>query len=94
MQVLEGDDTAVDETYARIRQDLRHTGLMLIDRAPIKVRSFEDWSMGFKRLEPPDLAGNPNYVPFLRYGFDAAGIRAKEGLALDMLKHFASTQGR
>jgi hypothetical protein len=33
-------------------------------------------------------------MPFFRHGFDAAGIRAKEGLALDMLKNFASTQGR
>ncbi len=49
MQVLEGDSSAVTETYARICKDARHwnTNVLLDRDAP---RSFDDWSMGFTKL--------------------------------------------
>jgi hypothetical protein len=48
MQVLEGEDMAVAETYARICKDKRHWNTMvLLDRdAP---RAFGEWSMGFEK---------------------------------------------
>jgi hypothetical protein len=46
VQVLEGEETAVAETYARIGADPRHTDLTLIGRRPIRRRSFPHWSMG------------------------------------------------
>ena len=55
MQVLEREETAVDETYSRIQQDPRHTGCIVIDCSPIKERSFTQWSMGFKCLEACDV---------------------------------------
>jgi hypothetical protein len=94
MQVLEGEEAAVDETYSRIRQDPRHTGLILIERAPIKARSFGSWSMGFKRLGAPDVAAHPAYFALVGEGFDAAVIGARKGLALEMLTRFALSQGR
>jgi hypothetical protein len=93
MQVLEGEETAVDETYARVRQDPRHMGCFVIERAPIKVRSFAQWSMGFKRLKGADVATHPSYAPFFAAGFDAAAIGAKNGAALEILKRFGSGQG-
>jgi hypothetical protein len=49
LQVLEGEAEPVKQTYARIRQDVRHWGAQtLIDQdAP---RAFAQWSMGFERL--------------------------------------------
>ena len=46
LQVLEGEDAAVSEIYAKIRRDERHWNVKaLLDReAP---RSFGTWSMGF-----------------------------------------------
>lgn len=93
MQVLEGNETEVDETYSRIRQDPRHSRLILIDRAPIQARSFADWSMGFKHMDATDIAAHPAYNPILRSGFDSA-VGAREGLALELLKVFAASQGR
>ena len=48
MQVLEGEETAVNKTYARICADKRHWKAMtLLDRnAP---RAFGAWSMGFEK---------------------------------------------
>jgi hypothetical protein len=92
IQVLEGEKTVVDETYSRIQQDPRHTGLILIDRSPITARSFSRWSMGFKPLKATDLADHPAYAPVIRDGLIVASIGAKKGLTLDMLKQFALNQ--
>jgi FAD-dependent sensor of blue light len=48
MQVLEGDDRAVSDTFMRIQADKRHWNTtILLDRdAP---RAFAEWSMGFER---------------------------------------------
>jgi hypothetical protein len=92
MQVIEGEEAAVDETYSRILQDPRHTGIMLIERATIKTQSFGHWSMGFKRLQSKAVADHPAYSPLLRVGLDAAAIGARKGLAMELLNEFARNQ--
>jgi hypothetical protein len=93
MQVLEGEETAVDETYLRIQQDPRHTGSIVIERAQISARSFGLWRMGFKGLDANDVVANTAFIPFLKSGFDAAALGAKNGAALEILKRFALSQG-
>lgn len=92
MQVLEGDEAAVDETFGRIRGDRRHTDIYVLDRGPIEARSFDHWHMGFKRLSASDLAAFPDYAPFFQQGFDPTSIGAHPGLALDMLLNFGFRQ--
>lgn len=45
LQVLEGEQTAVDATFARIAADPRHRALVILSRRPIEVREFGDWAM-------------------------------------------------
>lgn len=52
VQVLEGEDAAVRETYARIGLDPRHTDLALIGSRTIRRRSFPRWSMGGGEVGP------------------------------------------
>jgi hypothetical protein len=92
MQVLEGEAAAVDEVFARVENDTRHTGIFLIERAPIDERSFDKWSMGFKRLDAREAAAHPAYAPFFERGFDAARIGARPGLAFEMLINFSRGQ--
>jgi hypothetical protein len=92
MQVLEGDETAVDTIFRQILQDPRHRDITVLDRAPIAERSFARWSMGFRRLGDAEATTHPAYSPFFQHGFDAAGIGARPGLALEMLKAFARGQ--
>lgn len=89
MQVLEGDAAAVDETFSRVKDDPRHHGVFLIERAPIAQRAFARWTMGFKRLDAQDMATHPDYAPFFSPGFDAASIGAQSGVALEILLDFA-----
>jgi hypothetical protein len=44
-QVLEGDRTAVTETFARIQRDMRHGEPAIIEIKPIEARRFGFWWM-------------------------------------------------
>ena len=92
MQVLEGEEAAIDQIYSRIVKDPRHTDVFVIEREAIEQRSFDQWSMGFRRLGATEALAHPAYAPFFERGFDAAKIGAHPGLALDMLKEFGLDQ--
>ena len=51
LQVLEGPDGAVEETFARIRRDPRHRAHVMLSRKAISAREFGDWSMAFRESE-------------------------------------------
>lgn len=92
MQVLEGEESAVDETMGRVVQDPRHTDIIVLCREPIAHRSFLQWNMGFRRLGASEGTTHPAYAPYFQNGFDAASIGAHPGLALEMLREFSLSQ--
>lgn len=47
-QVLEGPPAVVDETFARIASDRRHTSVRKLYDEPAEARSFKEWSMGYQ----------------------------------------------
>jgi hypothetical protein len=65
LQVLEGDEAAVRETFGRILDDPRHTQLKVLFEDSVDEREYEDWSMAFQALdgsewlEFPDFAWRP-----------------------------------
>jgi acylphosphatase len=65
MQVLEGEEAAVQKLYASIARDPRHRGLQTLLQGPQKERQFPEWSMGFRDLGAGDLHGTPGYNEFL-----------------------------
>jgi hypothetical protein len=46
IQILEGDHTAVQATFERIRLDPRHEDVTVINLREIRTRGFPQWSMG------------------------------------------------
>lgn len=56
LQLLEGPEAAVEETYARIAQDTRHADLTLIWSGLVERRLFRDWNMGQYHLSEADRA--------------------------------------
>ena len=46
LRILEGERTAVEETYRRIAGDRRHADVTLVDQRTIVQRNFSDWNMG------------------------------------------------
>jgi adenylate cyclase len=59
-QVLEGPAEAVDEVYARIANDSRHTDLLLLGSEENVERLYPDWSMEIINL---DAASNVRLFP-------------------------------
>lgn len=51
LQVLEGDDEAVDACYARIRADTRHRAIVTIVEQTVERRAFGYWAMAHKRSD-------------------------------------------
>ncbi|WP_051228738.1 BLUF domain-containing protein [Paludibacterium yongneupense] len=61
MQVLEGEDAAVDALYARILADTRHSMQTLLSREAITHPAFANWSMAF--IDARVLLDNVGLMP-------------------------------
>jgi len=88
VQVLEGEEPAVQETYERLCGDPRHRNIYLLGVSPIAERDFPAWRMGFRRLSKRDAADHPAYAPYITQGFSGFRIDARPGVALEMLQRF------
>ena len=64
MQLLEGEDKPVRDTYRKIAADRRHFGLVKVLEHPIAHRQFPDWAMAFINLDSPDAQAVPGYAEF------------------------------
>ena len=93
LQVLEGEESKIEECFARIQQDPRHHSLYVLERHAIERGSFSNWHMGFKLLGPKDVAALPGYAPIFESGFDPKTLGAKDGFALELLVDFAERFG-
>ena len=64
LQVLEGSQTALERTYARIVADDRHQDLRMLLDAEVVAPMFPDWTMGFEHVDEDDLADDlDGFVP-------------------------------
>ncbi|MFD2937798.1 BLUF domain-containing protein [Spirosoma flavum] len=89
IQVLEGDDKAVETLYHRIEKDPRHTNLVRVLNKPIDQRLFADWSMGYETITSRQLenireivdtdanqaAGNPIILKTLKAFYETNRLR-------------------
>jgi hypothetical protein len=91
LQVLEGTEAAVDETMLRIFKDPCHQGIIILSVKKNPEREFANWAMGFRGVSADDVGLLPGYAPFFERGFDAERIKAKPGLAMELLRAFASS---
>lgn len=88
MQVLEGDELAVLDLYAKIQKDPRHTDVAIISKTYIKEREFPEWEMAFTDLDSPEIRNEPGYSDFLHDEFTASYYRNKPSRAHIMLLAF------
>ena len=62
MQVLEGPYDEVQYIFARILRDTRHAYVVKLAAGPIEYRHFQQWSMGFKAVNPNDFIQITGYL--------------------------------
>ena len=60
IQLLEGEEPALSETFSRIATDTRHTGLMKLSDRNVEKRSFPDLQMGFRLVSEKELSEDPD----------------------------------
>lgn len=65
IQVLEGEDDAVQEIYDLIESDERHRGVTLLSTTSIEEREFPNWQMGFRHLGDEDLRDLDGFSSFM-----------------------------
>lgn len=78
LQLLEGEEEAIDVLMAAISEDDRHMSMDVMYRGPIERRSFDDWSMAFRSLDDLDpelLDGCTTFVA------ESLSSRLREGRA-------------
>nr|WP_269328375.1 BLUF domain-containing protein [Kineosporia mesophila] len=51
VQILEGDQEAIEQTFARIQTDELHTRVTVVHRAVAAQHSFPDWQMGLATMD-------------------------------------------
>ena len=65
MQVLEGEELAVNATFSRIQVDPRHRGILVLLKQHLPQRQFEGWSMAFRDLNASSTLAMPGFDEFL-----------------------------
>ena len=87
MQLLEGEETVVKSTFARIAQDPRHKGLLVLLKGAVDNRSFPEWSMSFRDLRRAPV-GEPGFSEFLNTPLTAEEFLPQPDRARRLLMSF------
>lgn len=88
MQCLEGDRAVIDELYGRIRDDARHRGCIVLTSGPLAERRFDDWSMGFRKLDDPQLRELAGYAEFMNLPLTSEAYRGDGSRCMKLLDTF------
>lgn len=69
IQILEGEKRAVEALYTHIAKDPRHQSILRLFAKNADMRSFPDWSMGYKLMTRAELSEKlPGYNAILEHG--------------------------
>ena len=90
LQLLEGDELAVEEVYGRISRDPRHVDLRILQSGPRTARRFDGWAMGFAAPDADGLARDvPGFLPATRFPLVDAAQVPNAAVAETVLKMYA-----
>jgi Sensors of blue-light using FAD len=91
-QVLEGEDSVLNELIGTIAADPRHNNVTKIIEEPISERDFADWTMGFSEIKISDLKLIDGLSDFFQRGESFTSLPA--GRAKKLLAAFADGRWR
>ncbi len=87
IQVLEGCEYNVLETYRQIQAYPRHKNLVIAYQGPILEREFDRWSMGFKHIDYLDFHNLHGFSDFLEYPMSDTFI-GNQSRVMNLLRTF------
>lgn len=85
LQVLEGEQSNIQEVWEIIQADSRHANILELSYESLEQREFPDWSMGFVNFSGFDPAAIPGYSDFLNPDYEPEQLRLMPGLAREIL---------
>lgn len=88
MQLLEGEENAVDALYKKIEKDRRHTDVKLLLKETITHRNFSNWTMGFKDIEKLKEKNSEHLNSFLTGDLNFSIYQNNPYRALEFLETF------
>ena len=88
LQVLEGEEPALDAVIEKIRKDPRHSKIQFLYRKPVTQRQYADWSMGFRRISAQDLQTIPSLSQFDEKDFNFDYLIEHEAVVDTLMEHF------
>jgi bacteriocin-like protein len=88
LQVLEGDEKIVDTLVEKIRKDVRHTNIHIINRKTIERRQYADWSMGFKQVSNKELQNIEGLREFGENYLNADYLTQHSSIVQNLMDHF------
>lgn len=93
MQIMEGEQAALEDLYARLGQDRRHKGLFKLADRPITERRFSEWSMAFQVVSPTDFEQLVGYVAPARLPQRLPDLGAADSLFVERMRGLALAPG-
>lgn len=78
LQLLEGPPEQVQDIYASISRDPRHTDLHILVDEHVPIRMFADWQMGVAQVTDQTLRTHPGYSVFLDQRFAGCTVAHRD----------------
>jgi hypothetical protein len=90
-QVLEGEKDVIFDLFRLIKQDERHTSVILMHDQTLEERHFKDWTMAFINLNEIDKCHLEGFSGFLEKDFTCKISQQHLTLAEELLLKFKSS---
>jgi hypothetical protein len=88
MQLLEGDQAIIEELMERIKKDVRHSDVVVLEKGPVIKRLFPEWSMAFLDFASPYVRTLPGYSTFLEKVTQVHEVSGASERHLQLLNYF------
>ena len=88
MQLVEGDEQAIEALYEKIRKDNRHTEVKLLLKESITHRNFSTWTMAFRNIEKLKKINPEIFNSFLEDDLNFSIYQQNPYKALQLLETF------
>lgn len=89
LQVLEGEEAEVSQTFASIELDKRHREVFVLSKQGIAQRQFGAWTMGLRHLTEADIGHSRAVGQMFDASKEEIVTRVQPGAALAILVFFA-----
>jgi hypothetical protein len=89
LQVVEGEEEDVRNTFQAIELDPRHRDFFVLSRQVSTERHFDEWTVGFSKLSEANLGRHPIAALILNANVEEIAQRVKPGSSLALLELFA-----